>query len=262
MADDDASATRLRPQRRASSLFKSKLRAPARPDHYVRRIRLIALLDDAVTAPLTVVVAPAGAGKTSLLAAWAAETTTPTAWLSLDESDRDGAQLWAGLTAALETMRPGCGDRSAPLFRRPGTLADGVRVLLDDLDAGDAGAAGERDDPPVVLVVDDLHLVQDDGPIAETLAQFLQHLPSWLHVVLISRRDPPLPMDRLRARGQLREVRFAELRFVADEAERMLSTLVPTMPGDQVAATSRRARGWAAGLRLGALAVRAAQARP
>ncbi|WP_116948963.1 helix-turn-helix transcriptional regulator [Jiangella endophytica] len=255
MADDGGSAW-LRPSRRASSLFKSKLRAPARPDHYVRRVRLIALMDDAVRAPLTVVVAPAGAGKTSLLAGWADESALPTAWLSLDESDRDGAQLWTGLVAAIETLSPGCGEHATPLLRRPDTLAEGVRRLLDDLDAGPA------DRPPAVLVVDDLHLVHDDRLTAETLALFVQHLPSWLRLVLISRRDPPLPMDRLRARGRLREVRFAELRFVPDEAERMLSKLAPAMPGDQVAATSRHARGWAAGLHLGALAARAAQARP
>lgn len=258
MADDPRSARRRSP-RRVSSLFKSKLRPPARPDHYVRRVRLIALMDDAVKTPLTVVVAPAGAGKTSLLAGWSDETATPTAWLSLDEADREGAQLWAGLVAALETLRPGCGDHATPLFRQPGTLADGVHQLLDDLDPDESDPAGPT---PAVLVVDDLHLVQDDELTRESLALFLQHLPSWLHAVLISRRDPPLPMDRLRARGLLREVRFAELRFVPDEAERMLSKLMPSMPGDQVTATSRHARGWAAGLHLGALAARAAQARP
>lgn len=241
------------PQRPASSLFRSKLRAPERPPHHVRRPRLSRLLDDLVEAPITLVVAPAGAGKTSMLADWTDHTSMPTGWLSLDDTDRDSAQLWTGIVAALDGLVPGCGDGAAPLFRRPDLLLDAVGRLIDDLDA--------VDHPPAILVVDDLQLAGDDD-VAESLATFLLHLPARLHVVLLSRREPRLPLDRLRARGQLREIRFAELRFSPDEAREMVSRLVPTLSADEVATAVVRAQGWAAGLHLGAIAARSAQARP
>ncbi|PZF83833.1 LuxR C-terminal-related transcriptional regulator [Jiangella anatolica] len=215
-------------------------------------MRLTSLLDEAVRAPLTVVTAPAGAGKTSLVSGWAAETTTPTAWLSFDETDADSARLWSGVVAALETLAPGCGHDASPLFLRPSTVTTAVHRLVDGLDADGR--------PPAALIVDDLHLVDGDTTAARSLALFLLHLPDWLHVVLLSRRDPRLPLDRLRARGQLREIHFAELRFMPDEAAEMLSRLAPALTRDQVTDTVRHAHGWAAGIRLMALAARAAHA--
>ncbi|HEY9409463.1 MAG TPA: LuxR C-terminal-related transcriptional regulator [Jiangellaceae bacterium] len=211
-------------------------------------------MDELVDAPITLVVAPAGAGKTSMLADWTDHTSMPTAWLSLDDTDRDGAQLWTGLVAALDGLVPGCGEGAAPLFRRPDKLLDAVGRLVDDLDADDH--------PPAILVVDDLQLADDDDVVAQSLALFLLHVPSRLHLVLLSRREPRLPLDRLRARGQLREIRFSELRFSPDEAREMVTRLVPTLSADQVATAVSRAQGWAAGLHLGAIAARTAQARP
>jgi len=193
------------------------LRPPGTPPHYLRRGRLIDLLDEAVAAPLTLVVAPAGAGKTSLLAGWAAEYPHPVAWLSLDDSDRDPAHLRRRVASALDA-------------------------------------------PASVLVIDDAHAVDDDDRVAESLAAFLQHLPPGLHAVAASRRDLALPLDRLRARGQLREVRFGELRFTPDEAHDLLSRLAPSLAGDQLDAAVGRAGGWAASLQLVALAARAARA--
>jgi LuxR family transcriptional regulator, maltose regulon positive regulatory protein len=129
--------------------------------------------------------------------------------LSLNEADRDGRQLWSGVIAALKTLWPRCGDAALTLLRRPGPIAGVVGQLLDDLDS-EADSRG-------VLVIDDLHLVDDDDVLA-SLALFLRHLPTWLHVILLSRREPNLPLDRLQARGQLREVRFAELKFSHEEA--------------------------------------------
>jgi LuxR family transcriptional regulator, maltose regulon positive regulatory protein len=235
----------------ASPLLRAKLRPPVVPDHHVQRPRLLRLLDEAVSAPLTLVVAPAGVGKTVLVSSWAAESTVPTAWLSLDEADGDGRQLWSGVIAALETLRPGCGDATLTLLRRPGPLADVIQQLLDDLESGA--------DSPRVLVIDDLHLVNDDDVVA-SLELFLQHLPTWLHVVLLSRREPSLPVDRLKGRGQLGEVHFAELMFSHDEACEMLSRLVPTLSDDQIDATATHAAGWAAGLQLAALAARSDRA--
>ncbi|MGH9227992.1 MAG: LuxR C-terminal-related transcriptional regulator, partial [Acidimicrobiales bacterium] len=140
-------------ERPASRLLRAKLRPPVVPEHYVRRPRLLQLLDEAVSAPLTLVVAPAGVGKTVLVSSWVAESTVPTAWLSLDEADRDGRQLWSGVIAALETLWPQCGDAALTLLRRPGPIAGVVGQLLNDLDS----EAYSRS----VLVIDDLHLVDD-----------------------------------------------------------------------------------------------------
>jgi LuxR family maltose regulon positive regulatory protein len=221
------------------------------PAHYVRRPRLLQLLDEAVGGPLTLVVAPAGVGKTVLVSSWVAESTVPAAWLSLNEADREGRQLWSGVIAALETLWPRCGDAALTLLRRPGPIAGVVGQLLDDLDS-EADSRG-------VLVIDDLHLVDDDDAVA-SLALFLRHLPTWLHVILLSRREPNLPLDRLQGRGQLREVRFAELKFSHGEACEMLSRLVPTLSENQINTIATHADGWAAGLQLAGLAARSSRA--
>jgi LuxR family transcriptional regulator, maltose regulon positive regulatory protein len=233
-------------------IFRAKLRSPSTPAHYVDRQRLIQLLDELVATPLTLVVAPAGTGKTSLLAAWAGRTITPTAWLSLDETDRDAAQFWSGLLAALETIAPGCSEGSQVLVRRRNGVNEAVARLLADLEAA------ER--PTAVLIVDDLQLADRDEAVAGSLAQFVLHLPTWLHVVLASRREPKLPLVRLRARGQLGELHYAELRFSHDEAIELVSRLLPSMPAKEIEAVADEADGWAASLQLAAIAGRSERA--
>jgi LuxR family transcriptional regulator, maltose regulon positive regulatory protein len=237
--------------RLTSPLLRAKLRPPLVPKHHVRRTRLLRLLDEAVAAPLTLVVAPAGVGKTVLVSSWTAESDVPTSWLTLDETDRDGRELWSGMVAALEVLRPGRGEGALTVLRRSGPLSAVVHQLLEDFDSGAA--------TPGVLVVDDLHLV-DDHDALDSLVLFLQHLPTWLHVVLLSRRELALPVDRLQARGQLGEVRFAELRFSHEEARDMLSRLVPALPEGELDAAATHAAGWAASLQLAALAARSNQA--
>lgn len=235
-----------------SAIFQSKLRPAVNPAYLVERPRLHALLDQAVAAPLTLVVAPAGSGKTSLLRSWAAASELPHAWLSLDETDRDPVQLWRGVLAALEGVAPGCAAGCADLLRLPGGLHEAVGVLLDDLESRAAGDA--------VLVLDDLQLVDEEESVATSLALFVQHLPSWLHVVIASRRAPRLPVHRLRARGQMGEVHFAELRFSYAEASTMLSRLVPTLAPELLDEVAARAGGWAASIQLAALAARSSHA--
>jgi LuxR family transcriptional regulator, maltose regulon positive regulatory protein len=239
-----------RRERPASPMLRAKLRPPVVPEHHVRRLRLLQLVDDAVEAPVTLVVGPAGVGKTVLLSSWLAESTLATAWLSLDEPDRDARQLWSGLITALDTVRPGCGDAALTVLSRRGQPTAVVAHLLNDLDSGP--------DSPGVLVVDDLHVLDDDT--AASLGLFLQHLPAWLHVVLLSRREPKLPIDRLQARGQLVEIRFAELRFSHEESREMLARLAPVLSEEEVEAAATHGAGWAAGLQLIALAARANRA--
>jgi ATP/maltotriose-dependent transcriptional regulator MalT len=235
-----------------SPLHRVKLRRPLPGEHYVRRARLLDLVDEIVRAPLALVVAPAGSGKTSLLAGWTAETSTPTAWLSLDETDRDGIQLWSGVIAALETVAPGCGDHALAMLRHPRRRDDALDQLLVDLD--------EESHASAVLIVDDYHVVDPDQAVATSVAHFLDHLPSGLHVVLASRRDPVLPLSRLRSRGRLGELRFAELKFSPDEATELLVRLAPSLTEPRIEAAVERADGWAASLQLVALAARSARA--
>ena len=145
-------------------------------------------------------------------------------------------------------------QRTLTLINRPNYLLDGVAALLDDLEAAPLTEA--------VLVVDDLHLVDGDPLAVRSLALFLQHLPGWLHVVVSARRAPSLPLDRLRARGQLAEVNFAELKFSQDEAVELLRQLAPALEDGRLSEIAGRAGGWAAGIQLAALAARASRAQP
>lgn len=236
-----------------SAVRQAKLRPAVNPAYLLPRPRLHALLEGAVDAPLTLVVAPAGSGKTSLLRSWAAETRHPLAWLTIDEDDRDPAQFWRAVLAALEGIAPQAAASTTDLLHRPQLLLEAVGALLDDLEA--------RDYPPRVLVIDDLDVLDEVEPVVSSLSHFVQHLPTWLHVVVASRRTPPLPVHRLRARGQLGEVYFPELRFSFEEATAMLGRLAPSLDPDVVAEVATRAGGWAASIQLAALGARSAQAR-
>ena len=203
-----------------SSLLRSKLRSPAVPDHFVSRPRLEQALADVISRPLTLVIAPAGSGKTIFLSSWLGHASVRTAWLSLEELDDDPVALWTGVIGALEPLAPGCGRAAQGLIAGGASAGDVVRVLLAGLE--------EVSPDDGVLVLDDVHHIKD--PLtAESLALFVQHLPSWLHVVIAARTDPSIPLDRLRVRGQLVEVRFPELRFTRTEAREVLARLAPDL---------------------------------
>ena len=234
-------------------VLRAKLRVPLQPPHYVRRPRLLSFLDELVQSPLTVVSAPAGAGKTSLLAGWIAERDAPSAWLSLDDADRDPVPFWIDVIAAIETLQPGCGGRAMRRLRDRKPLLDAVGALIDALD--ESGDESEPR-PHAVLVVDDLQHLEDTAFARDALALFVRHLPEWLHLVLASREAPDLQLDRLRAHGRLGEVRFSELRFSPDEATELLSRLAPALGPDQVRSVIAQVDGLAAGLQVIALKVR------
>ena len=139
------------------------------------------------------------------------------------------------------------------LLRRPGSLDDAVDQLIADLQSAVR--------PPVVLVIDDFHLVDGDDGVVRSMAHVVRNQPAWLHLVLISRREPQLPIDRMRSRGQLGEVRFAELRFSSDEAVELLTRLSPSLATEHISAAVERADGWVASLQLAALATRSRRAR-
>ena len=232
-------------------LLSTKLHPPGpRPD-FLPRPRLAERLDEAIRRGLVLVCAPAGYGKTSLLASWARHCQQPVAWLSLDASDNDPARFWRHAVAALDTVCPGIGERVGPLLGPPvpQSFEGLVTALINEL----AARSGPSDVP---LVLDDYHLVGSQ-PVHASLGFLLDHLPPGLHPVLASRADPPLALARLRARGQLTELRDGELRFTADEAAAFLrETAGAELPAAAVAALTARTEGWAAGLQMAALSLR------
>jgi LuxR family transcriptional regulator, maltose regulon positive regulatory protein len=231
------------------ALLATKLHLPRTRPGFVVRPRLTERLAGAADGELILVCAPAGFGKTALLADWAWRSNLPVAWLSLDEADNDPARFWRHAAAALDTVCPGMAERVLGLLGpSPPPAWEGlVTALVNEL----AQVADE-----VALVVDDYHLIS--APQVHASVGFLvEHLPASLRLVLASRADPPLPLARLRASGRLTEVRAADLRFTTAEAAELLGGAVgPDLPEAAVATLVDRTEGWVAGLQLAALSLR------
>lgn len=201
----------------------------------------------------SLVVAPAGWGKTTLLAQWARDPLERRriAWVSLDQADEEPSRFWAYVLSALEAVAPRIAEGPLRALRMGGL--DPVDVVLPEL----LNALAASDDR-YVLVLDDYHLL-GGGRVHEQVEFLLDYLPPALHVVISARADPPLPLARMRSRGELVELRAEDLRFTADEVAGLLSTAgVPVLTAESMAWISERTEGWAAGLRLAALAVRTA----
>jgi len=232
-------------------LLATKLNVPGPRAGFVARPRLAQRLDEGADRGLVLVCAPAGSGKTALLADWARSGQRPAAWLSLDDADNDPARFWRHAVAALDRACPGIGERVGPLLGPPAPASfEGlVTALINEL-AAEPGAGEMR------LVLDDYHLIGSQ-PVHASLGFLLEHRPPGLGLVLASRADPPLPLARLRARGQLAELRAAELRFTAGEAAALLREAAGAdLPDAAVTALTDRTEGWAAGLQLAALSLR------
>ena len=202
-------------------------------------------------AAFTLVSAPAGFGKSTLIAEAAVDagrSGAAVAWVSLDPGDNDPLTFWSYVAAALDRAVPGIGSQArAQLLAAQVSIEAILASLLNEL------AAVDRD---VVLVLDDLHVV-DDRAIHEQLMFVLNHLPPRVHVIAGSRADPPIPLARLRAKGALHEVRAADLRFTQDEADAYLNgTMDLALSGASVAALEARTEGWIAALQLAALSMK------
>jgi LuxR family maltose regulon positive regulatory protein len=231
------------------ALLATKLRVPPARRGLIPRPRLEDRLTEALAGELTVVSAPAGFGKTALLAEWARRSGRPVAWLSLDAGDNDPVRFWRHVAAALGGVREGVAQRLAPLLGPPSprSFEAVVTTLVNEF----VVAADE-----LALVLDDYHLI-DSQAVHRSLVFLLEHLPAGLRLALACRSDPPLPLARLRARGELAELRTAELRFTLDEATALLREAVGAdLPVDAVAALEARSEGWVAGLQLAALSLR------
>lgn len=229
----------------AAPLLTTKLHAPARRDTGVRRARLTERLSGRER--LVLVAAPAGFGKTSLLTEWLAADPRPVAWLSLDERDDDASQFWRYLLAAVETARPGLADAASALLAGGTAPTEAVlATLLNDLHV---------DGEPLVIVLDDLHAIGNPA-IHAGLAFLVEHVPANVQLVIATRIDPSLPLARLRARGEVAEVRAADLRFTPDETAQYLNgTMGLTVGADDIARLEDRTEGWIAALQLAALSL-------
>lgn len=222
---------------------------PSRPG-IVSRPRLVERLDRGLAAgcKLTLISAPAGFGKTTLASEWIAGCGRPVAWLSLDEGDSDPARFLTYLVAALQTVSAGIGAGVAAALQSP--LPPAVEAMLTTL-VNDIAALPQS----IVLVLDDYHAI-DSEPVDRVLAFLIEHLPPQLHLTIATREDPTLPLARLRARGQLTELRAADLRFMPAEAALFLNRVMGLgLSGEDVAALEARTEGWIVGLQLAALAM-------
>ena len=237
-----------------AALLETKFYVPRSRRGLVPRLRLSERLDRGTASKLMLVSAPAGFGKTTLLTEWlAAGPAAPAgerlaAWLSLDRGDNDPASFWAYVIAALRTVASGIGESALALLRapQPPPVETVLTTLLNDL----AAIAGD-----IVLVLDDYHVI-DARAVQDGMAFLLDHVPPGLHVVIASRADPALPLARLRARGELAEIRAAELRFTPDEAAAYLNEMMGLqLTARDVTALEGRTEGWIAALQLAALSM-------
>ena len=237
-----------------AALLETKFYVPQLRRGVVPRRRLSERLDRGVASKLMLVSAPAGFGKTTLLAEWLAAGPAAgaggrrVAWLSLDRGDNDPASFWAYVVAALRTVAAGVGEGALALLRAPRrpAIETVLTVLLNDLGA----VPGD-----VVLVLDDYHVIEAPE-VQDGMVFWLEHLPLGVHVVIASRADPVLPLARLRARGELAEIRAAELRFTAAEAAAYLTGVMGLpLTARDVAVLAARTEGWVAALQLAALSM-------
>lgn len=236
------------------TLIRTRYSIPAPRHNLVLRPRLRDLCAQVLQTPLTLVQAPAGFGKTTLLTSWVAlrNSVDPpfrVAWLGLDAGDNDPLQFWSYVLSALDTLEPGSVVPALNTLRSGGNalLATALTSMLNAL----AGLPAQA-----LLILDDYHLITS-AEIHEGVAFMLQHLPQCLHLVIASRSEPPLPLARMRARGELLEIATDDLRFTPPEAELFLrQTMALDLDAAAIDALEAGSEGWVAGLQLAALSLR------
>src|SRR6202165_618161 len=210
--------------------------------------RLLARLNEGLHRKLTLIAAPAGFGKTTLVSEWVEGIERPTAWLSLDEGENDPARFLAYLVAALQTIAATLGEGVLGVLQssQPPPPEAILTALLNEITSLP---------DQFVLVLDDYHVI-DAKPVDMALTYLVEHLPPQMHLVIATREDPLLPLARLRPRGELTEVRAIDLRFTPSEAAAFLTQAMGlTLSAEDIAALERRTEGWIAGLQLAALSL-------
>jgi LuxR family maltose regulon positive regulatory protein len=237
----------------SAPILATKLYIPPPRSKVVLRPRLIERLNEGLQRKLTLISASAGFGKTTLVSEWVAVCERPVAWLSLDEGDNDPTRFLTYFVAALQTLSPKTGGANigAGVLRtlqspQPPPIESILTVLLNEI---------TTIPDHFVLVLDDYHVL-DSKPVDEALTFLLEHLPPRMHLVITTREDPHLPLARLRARGQLTELRAADLRFTPSEASEFLNQVMGlNLSAEDITALEARTEGWIAGLQLAALSM-------
>lgn len=232
----------------SASILTTKLYAPPPRANAVRRQRLIERLHASAGSGLTLVSAPAGFGKTTLVSDWSMNAGQPVAWLSLDEQDASLPRFLSYLVAALHSISVAVSEGVLSGYQapQPPPVEEVLTALLNDLN---------RHGSHFTLVLDDYHRV-DSGEVDEALTFLLTHAPAHCHLLIATREDPALPLARWRARGQLTELRAAELRFSQDEVAEFLNRAMGLqLQAEDIADLEQRTEGWVAGLQLAALAL-------
>jgi LuxR family maltose regulon positive regulatory protein len=230
-------------------IIRTKLhRPPVAPD-ILPRARLLESLNEGRQRPLTLVSAPAGYGKSTLASRWLEASDGRGAWVSLDEDDNDIRSFLAYLTAAVQAVFPDSCRKTRSLLDAPqlppGSVLAGC--LLNDLDEVDES---------FILVLDDYHHIHESA-VHDLVEELLRYPPRSMHLVLLTRRDPPLPVNTLRARGQMTEIGAAQLRFTVAETKAFLQKILEASVPDATAALlSEKTEGWVTGLRLATLSLR------
>ncbi len=232
-------------------LLATKLYFPPASPNLVPRPRLIEVLNGGLKRPLTLISAPAGYGKTTLLSDWRAGfgSEYPLAWLSLDIEDNDLARFLSYVSAALETLQPKLTRELAPQLLSPQLppMEELITLLINGISAFPKDFA---------LILDDYHVITDRA-IHQALNYLLSHPPLKMHLILITRSDPPLPLARLRARGQMVELRADDLRFTIAETTSFLNTIMGlNLSAENISALDQRTEGWIVGLQMAALSTR------
>jgi LuxR family maltose regulon positive regulatory protein len=232
------------------NLLVTKLYTPPARKNLVPRLRLIQMLNDAwqQDKKLSLVSASAGYGKTTLVTEWVRGLQTKSAWLSLDEADNDPTIFLTYLIAALQLIDRSIGEKTRSMLQSPQPLPPEVVLtsLLNEIAVIPT---------TFILVLDDYHLIQT-LPIHRQLDFLVEHQPPQMHLVILTREDPPLPLARLRARGQMVEIRQNDLRFLPEECADFLQRVMGlNLTADDIAALERRTEGWIAGLQLAAVSM-------
>jgi len=236
----------------APPLLKTKLHIPRRRPDMVSRSLLIQQLNERLQRKLTLITAPAGYGKTSLAAEWIHALQSETAegasnnritWLSLEEADSEPIRFLSYMIAALQKVVPEIGVSSLSLFEMAQTPP--INTVLNELLNDIAGL-----DDHIMLVLDDYHVISHPE-IHEALHYLVEHQPHQMHLVITSREDPPLPLSRLRARGEMAEIRMHDLRFSLDEATQFYAQAMKLdLESEEISVLEARTEGWIAGLQL------------
>lgn len=233
-----------------ASLISTKLYIPSAKAKLVDRQRLTNRLMAGATCPgtLMLVSGPAGFGKTTLLIEFIQQYGRPVAWVSLDDADNDPIRFWTYFIKACQSIQPGVGEAALDMFRNPQPLPDEVvpTILINEI-------AGQEHD--IVLVLDDYHLIQNQV-IHTAISYMLTRLPDNMHIIFSTRVDPPWPLARYRSRGQLVEIRAADLRFTEEEAANFLfTTMGLRLTPEEITSLEARTEGWIAGLQLAAISM-------